>query len=85
MLRTIDVVPAELRASSGACDGIARDLKSPADKITRQRASSRFVSTSRARTSAVARLGAVGTGAGFDRRGGTEGRFSGWAGGMGCP
>ncbi|MBT2413096.1 hypothetical protein J7I94_21460 [Streptomyces sp. ISL-12] len=36
MPRTIDVVPAELRASGGACDSIARDLKSPADKAVKE-------------------------------------------------
>ncbi|MFE5185299.1 type VII secretion target [Streptomyces sp. NPDC056628] len=32
MSRTIDVDPAELRASAGACDGIAHTVKGPADK-----------------------------------------------------
>ncbi|GAA4807722.1 type VII secretion target [Streptomyces ziwulingensis] len=36
MSRTTDVEPAELRASAGACDGIARDMKSPADKAVKE-------------------------------------------------
>ncbi|AWE50440.1 type VII secretion target [Streptomyces nigra] len=36
MSRTTDVDPAELRASAGACDGIARTLKTPADKAVKE-------------------------------------------------
>ncbi|MGW2333397.1 hypothetical protein ACWCXS_05525 [Streptomyces sp. NPDC001685] len=36
MSRTTDVDPAELRASAGVCDGIARTLKEPADKAVKE-------------------------------------------------
>ncbi|MGR6973096.1 hypothetical protein ACU639_26480 [Streptomyces cynarae] len=36
MSQRTDVDPAELRASAGACDGIARTMKDPADKAVKE-------------------------------------------------